>query len=46
MDQVMISSEESAITSKMRSVKRSRGLGYVTMSLHFAGNAELSSLVL
>ncbi len=45
MDQVTVLFEESTVTSRIRSVKRSRGLGYVAVSVQLVGTAELLSSV-
>ena len=45
MNQVKVSSEESTVTSRIRSVKRSKGLGYVAVSVQLVGTAELLSSV-
>jgi hypothetical protein len=41
MDQLLVSSEESTVTSRVRGVKRLRGLGYVAVSVQLVGTAEL-----
>ena len=41
MDQLLVSSKESTVTSRVRGVKRLRGLGYVAVSVQLVGTAEL-----
>ena len=46
MEQPIVSSEESTVTSRVRGVKRPGGLGYVAVSVQLVGTAELSTSVL